>query len=56
MPSWWALLPKAQSATKAVTQQTLSEFEMVISGVDSHARSLENTHMRSSVVIRKRAI
>ena len=63
MPSWWALHPRARSATKGSISlapdrgvSPLSQFEMVISGVDSHARPLENTDMRSSVVIRKRAI
>lgn len=67
MPSWWALHPRARSATKAVISlatkeipsggvSPLSQFEIAISGVDSHARPLDNTGMRSSVVIRKRAI
>jgi hypothetical protein len=59
MPSWLARLLKAQSATKGKPSDNvspLSQFEIAISGVDSCARALENTHMRSSVVIRKRAI
>ena len=67
MPSWWALLQKALSATKALSRlpateipsrsvSPLSQFEIAISGVDSCAHSLENMAMRSSVVIRKRAI